>query len=111
MLLDDDDYMALGHIQRGSKSDVYYARVAATKRFDPIFDLLGWRDDVLRATLHDLAETPTRAAHDKRAALVCLLTAACALSGEAEYIGDDSGGRICLPPKSLWAAWARDALP
>lgn len=111
VLLSDDDYHAMGKIERGNKSDVYYAHLAARHGFDAIFDLLGWRDDALRATMRDIATVTTRAAHDKRAALVCLLTAACALSGHAEYVGDEAGGFICLPPKPLWADWARAALP
>ena len=111
VLLDDDDYIAMDKIERGNKSDAYYARLAARHGFDPIFDLLGWRDDALRATMRDIATVTTRTAHDKRAALVCLLTAACALSGKAEYVGDAVGGHICLPPKALWAPWARAALP
>lgn len=111
MLLDDGDYAAMGAIERGKKSDVYYARVAATGRFEAILKHIGWADDALLAILHDNAGATTRAAHDKRAALVCLLTAACAFSDHAEYIGDSSGGYICLPPKALWANWTRDALP
>ena len=109
VLLDDDDYAAMGAIERGKKSDVYYARVAATGRFRTILKQLGWTDDALLKTLHDNAATTTRAAHDKRAALICLLTAGCALSGNAEYVGDEAGGWICLPPKALWAPWARNA--
>lgn len=108
VLLDDDDYAALGPIKRGSKSDAYYARVAATGRFEILLKHLGWHDAALLKIIRDHAAPTTRAAHDKRAALVCLLTAACAFSGNAEYIGDDAGGYICLPPKALWASWARD---
>ena len=111
VLMSDEDYEALGPIKRGSKSDAYYAHLAATQRFDAIFDILDWRDAALRTTLYDIASTPTRTAHEHRAALVCLLTAACALSGSAEYVGDETGGFICLPPKELWTKWARDALP
>ncbi len=111
VLLSDHDYVALGKIERGSKSDAYYARLAARHGFDAIFDLLGWRDDALRTTMSDIATDHSRAAHDKRAALICLLTAACALSGHAHDVGDAAGGFICLPPKPLWADWARAALP
>lgn len=108
VLLADEDFATLGPIKRGSKSDAYYARVAATGRFAGILAHLDWNDDALLTILHDNATATHRAAHDKRAALVCLLTAACALSGQAEYIGDPAGGYICLPPKALWAPWARD---
>lgn len=48
--------------------------------------------------------------HEKPAAWVCLLTAACAATGEAEVVGDDKGGWFWLPPLDQWAVWARDAL-
>lgn len=110
VLLDDTDYAAMGAVERGKKSDAYYARVAATGRFEIVLAHLGWNDDALLKILHDNAAAASRASHDKRAALVCLLTAACAYSGQAEYVGDEAGGRICLPPKALWAPWAREAL-
>lgn len=110
VLLSDADYAELGHIKRGAKSDVFYRRAAANKTFDAILDLLGWNDGALRSTLCDHAAATARAAHDKRAALICMLTAACALSGQAEYVGDDAGGWICLPPQALWADWARTEL-
>lgn len=110
VLLDDVDYDAMGKIERGRKSDVFYKRVADNKTFERLLAHLGWNDDALLTILHDNANAIGRAAHDKRAALVCLLTAACALSGKAEHVGDDAGGSICLPPKALWADWARDAI-
>jgi len=48
--------------------------------------------------------------HEKRAAWICLLTAACAASSKSEVVGDDAGGWFWLPPSDLWAPWARDAL-
>lgn len=37
--------------------------------------------------------------HEKRAAWICLLTAACAAVGKSEVIGDEAGGWFWLPPQ------------
>ena len=110
VLLDDTDYTALGVIERGRKSDTFYRRVAENGTFETLLETLQWSDGELLTTLQDNAAAVGRAAHDKRAALVCLLTAACALSGQAEFVGDAAGGWICLPPKALWADWAVHAM-
>lgn len=69
-----------------------------------LFHTIGW----LNLELIDavLAETD----HEKRAAWICLLTAACAATGKSEVVGDEVGGWFWLPPIKLWAQWARDAL-
>jgi hypothetical protein len=48
--------------------------------------------------------------HDKRAALICLLTAGLAHAGKATVVGDATGGWLWLPPAALWAHWARQGL-
>ena len=48
--------------------------------------------------------------HDERAALICLLTAMFARSGDVTIIGDTSGGWFWLPPMTVWAPWATAAL-
>lgn len=111
VMLDDTAYAAFAKpIPRGSKSDIFFARAVADGCFDRLLDDLGWNDDDLRPAIAGLASSPTRAAHEHRAAIVCVLTAGCALSGKAEQIGDAAGGTICLPPLALWADWARNAL-
>jgi hypothetical protein len=45
-----------------------------------------------------------------RAALVCLLTAGLAANDAAAIIGEIEGGWFCLPPWSLWEAWAKEGL-
>lgn len=69
-----------------------------------LFHTIGW----LNLELIDavLAEKD----HEKRAAWICLLTAACAAAGKSEVVGDELGGWFWLPPMKLWAQWARDAL-
>lgn len=111
VMLDDVAYEAMGSpIPRGSKSDIFFAQAVKDGRFEDLLEYLDWNDDRLRDTLNSVASSPTRAAHEHRAALVCVLTAGCAVSGTADYVGDEAGGFICLPPRQLWAAWARDAV-
>ncbi len=66
--------------------------------------LLGWPVAETMACLaveHD---------HDRRAALVCLLTAGLAKAGRASAVGEPEGGWLWLPPLALWAPWAGAAL-
>jgi hypothetical protein len=48
----------------------------------------------------------SEANHEKRAALICLLTAALAEKGIAAIIGETEGGWFWLPPWLLWQPWA-----
>lgn len=57
-----------------------------------IFEALDWSNQALLDTM--LVETD----HEKRAAWICLLTAACAATGTSEVIGDDIGGSFWLTP-------------
>lgn len=52
----------------------------------------------------------TETDHERRAALVCLLTAAFAAQGTGQKVGDTEGGWFWLPPMDLWQAWAKDGL-
>jgi len=110
VLLDDADYQVIGRVSRGEKFDRIYERAVLTGRTRSLLEELGWEVPELAEAIHTEALSPSRASHEKRAALVCLLTAACALAGNAEYVGDALGGWICLPPQKLWAPWARLAM-
>jgi len=48
--------------------------------------------------------------HERRAALICLLTAALAYEGRAAIIGEAESGWFWLPPWSLWQTWAKQGL-
>jgi len=48
--------------------------------------------------------------HERRAALICLLTAAVAARGIATVVGEPAGGWFWLPPWSSWEPWAQDGL-
>jgi hypothetical protein len=52
----------------------------------------------------------SEANHEKRAALICLLTAGLAEKGTAAIIGETEGGWFWLPPLSLWEPWAKKGL-
>jgi predicted nuclease with RNAse H fold len=110
VMLDDKTYAAFERIPRGKKSDIFFAQASHDHTFDRLFECLGWDDVTLREQIQAVARETTRISHEHRAALVCVLTAACALSGQAAYVGDDVGGSICLPPLRLWADWARAGL-
>jgi Protein of unknown function (DUF429) len=108
VLLADTDYEEMGRVSRGAKFDSLYER--AVRRMTLLQDHLGWECPEISDAIQKEARESGGATHEKRAALVCLLTAACALAGKAEYVGDPAGGWICLPPKELWASWAQQAL-
>jgi hypothetical protein len=48
--------------------------------------------------------------HEKRATLICLLTAALGGGGTAAIIGEAEGGWFWLPPWSLSQPWATEGL-
>ena len=48
--------------------------------------------------------------HEKRAALVCLMTAGFAASSSAVVVGSTAHGWFWLPPLKCWQPWAKAAL-
>jgi predicted nuclease with RNAse H fold len=110
VMLDDDAYREMGRIPRGKKSDVFFKRAVTDRAFDRLFHCLQWETPNLKAQIAAIAEATTRISHEHRAAIVCVMTAACALSTKAQTIGDDVGGHICLPPLDVWADWAKREL-
>jgi predicted nuclease with RNAse H fold len=110
VMLDDKTYAAFEGIPRGKKSDIFFTQASRDRTFDRLFECLRWDDVIFRDQIQAVACETTRISHEHRAALVCVLTGACALSGQAAYVGDEVGGSICLPPLCLWADWARTAL-
>lgn len=86
------------------KFDWLYEHAVESGVLEALFHSIGWQNLELIAAV--LAEKD----HEKRAAWICLLTAACAATGRSEVVGDEAGGWFWLPPANLWAQWARDAL-
>jgi len=103
VMLDDSDFGA-GRIARGKKFDHMYERVVASGRISALLEVIAWRNQALIDRMEADRD------HERRAALVCLITAACAASGKATSIGDSPSGWIWLPPLEAWADWARQAL-
>nr|WP_210333343.1 DUF429 domain-containing protein [Ensifer sp. ENS01] len=100
----DDVAFDEGRIARGKKFDRMYERAANSGRFSILMSHLGWNAPDLLRTIELERD------HEKRAAFICLLTAACAATGNAEIVGDPVSGWIWLPPQALWAGWATIAL-
>ncbi len=82
VLIESEAYEKFGKIRRGHKSDVFYRYAIAQVKFEALLKILNWRDSTIIEGLKREANNSTREGHEKRAALVCLLTAACALTGK-----------------------------
>jgi hypothetical protein len=90
------------------KSDWMYRKVAEGGILADLLTELGWDESETISRFSDQAGR--RGDHDIRAALVCLLTAGFAASGDAVIVGDPSHGWFWLPPKKFWKRWAWCAL-
>lgn len=90
-------------------------RLRRGKKFDWLYDQwlsenIGERlalDSPAEVTLLWKAMSETQD-HEERAALVCLMTAACVACNTFTAVGDESGGWFFLPPWSAWADWAKE---
>ncbi len=91
--------------RRRRRFDWLYDRAVSKDVFPRLLDHLGWDCPPLLDRLKDEPD------HEKRAALICLLTAASAAIGKATAIGDETGGYLWMPPKQLWSEWAWPAIP
>lgn len=104
VMLSDKVYARQPHLKRGQRFDWLYEEAKNAGVVKMLLKHLGDADDTLVRAISEERN------HEKCAAYVCLLTALCAASGIAKMVGDKEGGWICLPPVSLWAGWASDAL-
>lgn len=91
-------------VRRRKKFDWLYERALETGAIERVLTTLGW------AHGGGLSQFENETNHEKRAALICLLTAGVAHAGRATVVGDKAGGWFWLPPLDLWADWARDGL-
>ena len=80
--------------------------------YDKALESGGLQSAFLNAELPDEVWQRLRADtnRERRAALICLLTAAFAAKGTAAVIGEPTGGWFWLPPCSLWEPWANRGL-
>lgn len=99
-----EDRFAMPAAGKRKKFDWLYEHAVESGVLANVFHAIGWQNSELIAAV--LVEND----HEKRAAWICLLTAACAAVGRSEVIGDEAGGWFWLPPVDLWANWARSAL-
>lgn len=90
--------------KRGRRFDWLYERVATTRAVE---GALRRRAGLPHTAWESLAKEKD---HEKRAALVCLVTAALAANGAATKVGDDEGGSFWLPPWESWQPWAKASL-
>lgn len=104
VLIPETDFAVTVSTHRRSKSDWLYERARDTGALNRILRCLGWNEPAT------LARVAAERNHDKRAALVCLLTAGLANAGQATVVGDAAGGWFWLPPKALWEPWALQGL-
>jgi hypothetical protein len=100
-----DEAFSIGRAAQRKKFDWLYGHALREHVFHRLMRHLQWDCDALLARLEADCD------HERRAALICLLTAGCAAVGQAMVVGDEAGGYFWLPPRELWAQWALDALP
>lgn len=98
--LDDAAYSAMPKLRRGRKFDWVYDTWARHGKFASALVTAG-----IPASL--VSNFENERDHERRASLVCLLTAAFALRGQAVIVGEPVGGWFFLPPIELWSSWAR----
>jgi len=105
VLILDARFQARPKVPRRKKFDWLYETCLDEGSFQAVVNHIG------REKLPGILEaTATNRDHEKRAVLVCLLTAATVAAGKYTAVGDLRGGYIFLPPLSLWSPWARQEL-
>jgi hypothetical protein len=105
VMIPDDRFNSMPKLRRGKKFDWLYEQCRDTQAFRRVSHAMGLENvrDVF------VAIEATRD-HEKRAALVCLLTAAAVAVGRYTAVGNDRAGYFFLPPWDSWAMWARQEL-
>lgn len=103
VVLPDAVYAATPKLRRGKKFDWLYDQWIDRDVFSTAVMRCGLPFELTDMLHHERD-------HEKRAALVCLLTAAFASTGRAEIVGDGATGYFALPDLEMWAEWARDGL-
>jgi hypothetical protein len=104
VLMPEFELLAAPKFKRGRRFDWLYDQMVKSGRLESLLSRNLDLPDVVWASLRSEAN------HEKRAALICLLTAALAEKGTAAIIGEAKGGWFWLPPWSLWEPWAMKGL-
>jgi len=85
------------------RSDWLYKKALETECIQRVLEKLEWDD------ANTIARFRQEEDHERRAALVCLLTAGFA-AGTATVVGDADHGWFWLPPRCIWGQWAREEI-
>ena len=104
VLLPDHVFAAATKLRRGRRFDWLYERVLENEGL-----ISGLRE---RLNLPDSVwdRLCVEKDHEKRAAIICLITAAFAFYQAAEVVGNANGGWFWMPHRSLWQEWAIEGL-
>jgi hypothetical protein len=86
-------------IRRGGKFDWLYDQWVSLRLFEDVLFAAGMPSRISTAFY-------TETDHDRRAALICLLTAAFVATGRYVAVGDPEGGYFFLLPQAFWSDWA-----
>jgi hypothetical protein len=104
VLMPELEFVPAPKLERGRRFDWLYGEIVRNGRLESVLSKnLELPQDVW-------VRLRSEANHEKRAALICLLTAALAAKGTAAIIGEHEGGWFWLPPWSLWQPWATEGL-
>jgi predicted nuclease with RNAse H fold len=104
VLLPEANFVGWSKALRKAKSDWLYEELVEAGLFRKLLSKLDLASPPILRKFEEAQH------HDERAALICLLTAMFARSGDAVIVGDTEGGWFWLPPMTLWDPWASAAL-
>lgn len=103
VLVSNAAYESAPTFKRGGKFDWLYDQNLRTAAVRELAESAALPSDFIRVFIEERD-------HEKRAALVCLLTAALAAAELAHFVGDEHTGYFALPPIHAWQTWATSAL-
>lgn len=104
VLLTEQQILGMPRLCRGERFDWLYEKTLSAGSLQRA--ILGFTDLPDEIGQHLVHESD----HERRAALICLLTAIFVAAGASTLVGDAAGGWFCLPPLNLWQEWAKSGL-
>jgi hypothetical protein len=102
--LTEEVYGSIPTLGRGKKFDWLYERWMGLGQVQLLKSLTTDEQSFFQGYLEKTHD------HEKRAAIVCVLTALLTTRGDYTAIGEERGGWFFLPPIENWAPWAKDAI-
>lgn len=100
VLLEEDEFHNMPALRRGQRFDWLYDRVVKTGKLESTLSKELALPAIAWQQLREECD------HERRAAFICLLTAAVVACDAATRIGDAEGGYFWLPQTSFWQGWA-----